>query len=122
AVFLDKRVETVCAIFGSAAAAAVFVPVNPLLKPRQVAHLLDDSEARVLVTSPERLAGLAGALAGCKWLECVVLVGSAPPPGAPPELRVVGWDELCAGEGEPAGGDGGGATGGTGGGAIDSDM
>src|SRR5690606_23108705 len=107
AVFLDKRVETVCAIFGAAAAGAVFVPVNPLLKPRQVAHILDDSEARVLVTSPERLAVLAAALAGCKRLECVVVVGSgAPPPGPAPELRVVGWDDLCGRGGATAGGDG----------------
>src|SRR5690606_5205456 len=77
-----------------------------LLKPRQVAHILDDSEARVLVTSPERLAGLAAALAGCKRLECVVLVGSGAPPGPAPDPRVVGWDDLCGRGGGTAAGDG----------------
>src|SRR2546425_7482606 len=32
-IYLDKRPETVIAAFGSAAAGAVFVPLNPLLKP-----------------------------------------------------------------------------------------
>jgi acyl-CoA synthetase (AMP-forming)/AMP-acid ligase II len=35
AVYLDKRIETVAAIFGASAAGAAFVPVNPLLRPAQ---------------------------------------------------------------------------------------
>ena len=37
AIYLEKRFETVIAVFGAAAAGGVFVPVNPLLKPEQVA-------------------------------------------------------------------------------------
>ena len=50
------------AAFGTAAAGGVFVPLNPLLKPDQVAYILRDCNVRVLVTSPERLAALAGVL------------------------------------------------------------
>src|SRR3954471_13384852 len=42
AVYLDKRVETVATIFGASAAGAAFVPVNPVLRARQVAHIVDD--------------------------------------------------------------------------------
>ena len=56
AVYLDKRIETVAAVFGASASGGVFVPVNPLLKPRQVGYILQDCDVRVLVTSPERLA------------------------------------------------------------------
>ena len=63
AIYLDKRFETVIASFGAAAAGGVFVPVNPLLKPEQVAYILRDCNVRVLVTSAERLALLADALA-----------------------------------------------------------
>src|SRR5690606_7314122 len=59
-----------------------------------------------LPISPERLAGLAAALAGCKRLECVVLVGSGAPPGPAPDPRVVGWDDLCVRGGGTAAGDG----------------
>ena len=43
-------------MFGAAAAGGVFVPVNPLLKPEQVAYILADCNVRVLVTSADRLA------------------------------------------------------------------
>jgi acyl-CoA synthetase (AMP-forming)/AMP-acid ligase II len=46
-------------MFGAALAGAVFVPVNPLLKPEQVAYILADCNVRVLVTSAS--AGAAGA-------------------------------------------------------------
>ena len=51
AVYLPKQLETVTSLFGIAAAGAAFVPVNPLLKPRQVAYILADCNVRVLVTS-----------------------------------------------------------------------
>src|SRR5262245_46609917 len=54
AVYLDKRIETVTTIFGVSAADGVFVPINPLLRAKQVAYILADCGVRVLVTSPER--------------------------------------------------------------------
>jgi acyl-CoA ligase (AMP-forming) (exosortase A-associated) len=74
AVFLDKRAETVAAIFGTSAAGGVFVPINPVLRPAQVAYILADCSVRVLVTSPERLAVMQQELKGCAALEHVVLV------------------------------------------------
>ena len=43
----------------AARAGLVHVPVNPLLKHGQVAHILADSGARLLIATPARLAGLA---------------------------------------------------------------
>lgn len=74
AVFLDKRFETVVATFGAAAAGGVFVPVNPILKPAQVGHILTDCNVRVLVTSAARLTPLVETLADCPDLEHVVLI------------------------------------------------
>src|SRR5664279_3818019 len=42
AIFLEKRVEMVVAAFGTSSAGGTFVPVNPLLKPDQVAYILRD--------------------------------------------------------------------------------
>lgn len=86
AVYLDKQVENVAALFGASAAGAVFVPVNPLLKPDQVAYILADCAVRVLVTSPERLAQLAGSLAGCPGLHTIFVTGAAAAPADP------GWN------------------------------
>jgi acyl-CoA ligase (AMP-forming) (exosortase A-associated) len=93
AVFLEKRTETVTAIFGTSAAAGVFVPVNPVLRSAQVAHILNDCGVKVLVTSRERLAVLREELKSCRSLEHVVLVGKA----AAEELddvEVHAWDDL----------------------------
>ncbi|MDD2720469.1 MAG: acyl-CoA ligase (AMP-forming), exosortase A system-associated [Gallionella sp.] len=80
AVYMDKRVDTVVAMFGAAAAGGVFVPVNPLLKAAQVAYILQDCNVRVLVTSAERLAALTPVLADCHDLRAVVLVSDAAAP------------------------------------------
>jgi acyl-CoA synthetase (AMP-forming)/AMP-acid ligase II len=81
-IYLEKRFETVVASFGAAAAGAVFVPLNPLLKAEQVGYIMRDCNVRVLVTSPERLALLAPVLAECPDLRHVLLVGADPLPAA----------------------------------------
>ncbi|MPV57735.1 acyl-CoA ligase (AMP-forming), exosortase A system-associated [Burkholderia sp. HI2761] len=58
-IFLDKRIETVVSLLGAAAAQCVFVPINPLLKPQQVAHILRDCGASCLITSALRARLLA---------------------------------------------------------------
>ena len=101
AVFLDKRIETVAAIFGASAVGATFVPVNPLLRPAQVGHIVRDCDVRVLVTSPERLALMRDELASCPTLENVVLVGTRIDEGEPAlHYRVHGWERLCGSEHE----------------------
>ena len=77
AIYLEKRFETVIASFGAPAAGTVFVPINPLLKPEQVAFILRDCNVRLLVTSPERLALLKEVLADCPDLQHVVVTDSA---------------------------------------------
>jgi acyl-CoA ligase (AMP-forming) (exosortase A-associated) len=94
AVYLDKRLETVTAIFAVSAAAAVFVPVNPLLRPRQVAHILADCEVRVLITTAGRFEQMRDELAECKSVEYVVLLDVGPE--GVPEARqsIVSWSDL----------------------------
>jgi acyl-CoA ligase (AMP-forming) (exosortase A-associated) len=96
AVWLDKRFEAVIACFGTAAAGGAFVPVNPVLKPAQVGHILRDSGAYALVTSPERFAGLYGALAACPGLRHLVLTGAKETLPAARAFALHGWDEILA--------------------------
>jgi acyl-CoA ligase (AMP-forming) (exosortase A-associated) len=77
AIYLPKCVPAVAAMFGASAAGAVFVPINPILKSAQVAHILRDSGARVLITSATRVAGLAAGLVECPDVECVVSIDTA---------------------------------------------
>jgi acyl-CoA ligase (AMP-forming) (exosortase A-associated) len=94
AVYLDKRIETVTAIFGTSAAGGVFVPVNPVLRARQVAYILADCDVRVLVTTAERLEALRDELEQVKSLERVVVVGGTAP--ADGRYAVSAWDDLTA--------------------------
>jgi acyl-CoA ligase (AMP-forming) (exosortase A-associated) len=98
AVYLDKRVDTVTALFGAAAAGAVFVPVNPLLKAEQVAYILADCNVRVLVTSADRLALLAPVLVQCPDLHTVFVSGPGTLPALPasPDVAVLRWDDAPA--------------------------
>ncbi len=84
-IWLEKRIETVIASFGAPCAGGVFVPMNPLLKPEQVAFIAQDCNVRVLVTSPERLQLLLPVLADCHDLRHVVLTESPPQPLSLPE-------------------------------------
>lgn len=94
AIYLEKRLECVVASFGAPAAGAVFVPLNPLLKAEQVGFILRDCDVRVLVTSPERLAGLGDVLPACPALRQVVVTeGEAPAAAGLPTLK---WNELLA--------------------------
>jgi len=96
AIYLEKRFETVIASFGTAAAGAVFVPVNPLLKAEQVAFILRDCGVRVLLTSPERLEPLREALAACPDLRHVVLTDGAVTPEPLPGSSVHRWGDVLA--------------------------
>lgn len=98
AVYLEKRLETVVTVFGAAAAGGVFVPVNPLLKPDQVAYILKDCNVRVLVTSTARLALLESVLHDCPDLHTIVVVGGKTERAA--GLNTLGWEDAMSGAGD----------------------
>jgi acyl-CoA ligase (AMP-forming) (exosortase A-associated) len=100
AVYLPKQPETVFSLFGAAAAGACFVPINPLLKPRQVAHILPHCNVRVLITSMPRLTSLLDVLHHCPDLHTIVLVddqvpGHAQPPQPLPQQKM-SFADFCA--------------------------
>lgn len=95
ALYLPKQPENVIGMFGAARAGCVFVPINPLLKPAQVGHIMRDCNVRVLVTSPERASGLAQMLAECPDLQHLVLVGGEADAAQPPShLTICSWAQL----------------------------
>lgn len=94
AVYLDKRLETVVAMLAVSAVGAILVPVNPVLRPRQVAHILTDSTSAVLLTTAERAAALSDWPAGLGAVRDVVLVGDRTTVVA--GRRTVSWADLLA--------------------------
>ncbi len=101
AMFLPKQVEAVLSMFGAAAAGCTFVPVNPILKPAQIDHIMADCDCRVLVTSRNRARDVLGGLVHCTSLHTVVLVDGQPDAldSALTEragVQIISWEQLCA--------------------------
>jgi acyl-CoA ligase (AMP-forming) (exosortase A-associated) len=91
-VWLDKRIETIIAFFGSTLAGGVFVPINPVLRSQQVVHILKDCNVRVLITTEDRLRSLDDALVHCRDLATVVLLD--PAADVPGHWVTIAWPEL----------------------------
>jgi long-chain acyl-CoA synthetase len=83
-VLLPNCPEVTQAYGGILRAGAVIVPVVFLLSPDEVRHILADSAARVVITSPELVAKVEG------WTGSLVLVGGG--------VEGLAWEELLARE------------------------
>ena len=88
AVYLPKQNETVAAIFGASCAGASFVPVNPVLKPKQVSYILNHCQAVALITSLQRLQTLADEVKQWQNIHTVIVVDEVVSPEAMELVRV----------------------------------
>ncbi len=93
-VYLNKRFETVAAYLGTSRAGGVFVPINNVLKPVQVLHILDDCDVAILVTTHAQATGMERELAQCRSLKCLVLVDGGESVPEIAELRTVSWRDV----------------------------
>lgn len=91
-ILLDKTYEAVVAFYSVWVAGAVVVPINEGLRSAQVKHILDDSGAKLIISTPRKLTGLdESAYAGVTVL--------APTLGEAPDQ---GGDAAFSGGDEPA--------------------
>lgn len=97
AVCLPKCFENVLACFATNLASGIFVPVNPILKPRQIEHILNDCTVRILVIKSSRLNSLTEILKNCSNLSIVITVdghASDETKSALKNIRFIDWAEL----------------------------
>lgn len=98
AVYLPKQFETVVALFGSNRADAVFIPVNPQLKPDQVGHILRNAGVAWLVTSAQRARQLDEVLQAAPSLRGLIVTDQH----VESTLEVWQWAELPVAAPAPA--------------------
>jgi acyl-CoA ligase (AMP-forming) (exosortase A-associated) len=63
-ILLPKGIAECAAIFAASRAGCVVVPVNPVLRPHQVRHIVEDCGARVLISAQALAAAVGEALEG----------------------------------------------------------
>ena len=104
AIFLEKSVDETVAILATSKAGGVFVPVNHLLFPHQLGHILEDCSPKVLVTSGARLAQLGEVVERAPGLACVGVTdgpGESTPGVRFLDLPPIGGPGAPAGDGPP---------------------
>lgn len=75
AVYLEKCIEEAVSILAISMAGGICVDINALLKAPQVRYILQDSEARMLITSYQRLSILGKAVGTLSSLTMVIATG-----------------------------------------------
>lgn len=94
-VYLDKTLESVVACYGIWLAGGIFVPAHEGLLGRQLAHILQDSGSKILVTEPRKLSRLDQAQLGTRTIVEVDL-SSGDEPNATPAAALPGGNEPAA--------------------------
>ncbi|QNP74838.1 SDR family NAD(P)-dependent oxidoreductase [Streptomyces roseirectus] len=89
AILLGNRVENVESYLAIVRAAGVGVPLNPLCGGAELAYLLDDSGATVLITDPAHVDQVRPLLAGRRHLRVIVT-------GDRPYAGLLSFETLCA--------------------------
>lgn len=75
-IYLDPSVEQVLSIFSTSQAGGVYVPINTVLVPDQVAHIVRDCGMKALITTPEKIEALEPALRDASPLQFFVATGN----------------------------------------------
>ncbi len=96
AILLPKCIEECRAIFAVSRAGGVFVPVNPLLRPAQIKHIVEDCTARVLITNAALLKTLGNTFDETAGLSIINIDDGAITGGAAPAPSAAIGEDLAA--------------------------
>lgn len=100
-IFLPKQIDTVSAFFGTLKAGGCIVPINPILKPAQIEHILCDCDVSILVTTKARLSQIKEHLHACNALKKIVVTdldteSSSNEPAINSDIDIVSWNTFCS--------------------------
>jgi len=78
-IWLQNRPEFIYAMFGCAFSGTVLVPINTQFKTEEAQYIIDNSEAKLLITQPDYLEMVSKIKPNCPNLKEIVVVDQAPP-------------------------------------------
>ncbi len=98
AMYLGNGLELILFYLAGLKLGAIMVPMNVLYRDRELTHLLDDAQPRLILTDAERFKVLAPLVPSFSFIENVVVTDERDPDGE----RIVAFADLEAkGGGEP---------------------
>jgi amino acid adenylation domain-containing protein len=89
AIYLDKSVEAILAIYGVLRAGACYVPLDPQAPPARLGYVAADAGIRVLLTGAEQAASWEALVAEGAPLESLVVLNSDTELAAPAGTRLL---------------------------------
>lgn len=92
-IYLDPSIAQVLSIFAIAQASGVYVPVNSVLFPDQVAHIAKDCRMTGLITTTSKLVALQEVLADISSLAFLVVLEDGGAPAT--SLPTYAFETLC---------------------------
>jgi len=81
--------EWVTSFFGTLKVGAISLGMNTLLTPREFAHILEDSRARVLIVHETLLEGIEETRDEAQFLEHVIVIGTN-------VAETLSWENGCS--------------------------
>lgn len=75
AIFLDNSIESVVSLFGVLKADAVFLMLSSLLKPTKLGYILNNCQAKALITHVNKLNIISGTIQSVPSLKFIVFAG-----------------------------------------------
>jgi acyl-CoA synthetase (AMP-forming)/AMP-acid ligase II len=98
-ILLNRSVNETLSIFGISKAGGVFVPINALLFPEQIKHIINDCQINILITSWGKLQEILDIFRGTPSLKHLVVVDHEKDHAYPCEAT--GLDEILMNESAP---------------------
>lgn len=97
ALYLEKSLEAVVAIYGVLKAGAAYTPLDPSAPVARLGYIAGNCGARVVLSGVEKADGWAGLVAAGAAPAAFVAMNGAPPPGAVPDgVLAVGATDVAA--------------------------
>jgi len=93
-ILVEPSIAQALSIFAVSRANGAFVPINHLLFPEQVAHIVNDCRMKGLITTKAKLAALLPVLKQCPSLSFVVVLREGDAPEL--DLPLYSFEDLCA--------------------------
>jgi acyl-CoA ligase (AMP-forming) (exosortase A-associated) len=102
AICMQNRPEVIELALAASRLGAIFVPVNPILKRRQLEHLLNDAGATLLAASRGATHALDELLDACPTVRTLVLCDAGESPRLDGRANVVDYETLNSAAAPPA--------------------